>query len=222
MAQLVINVGNVANDGQGDPVRTAFEKSNQNFTELYNIGGLSGIANGTSNIQIVQDSTVSISAANVANVFVVSGTGATIQGTLLANTTISATGNITSGGFFVGDGSLITGVTASAPASQITGTTLSANVINSSLQTLGTLTSLAVTGNAAGGNLISTGIITASGNVAGQNFVTNGAVSAAGNVNGGNINTPGVVGVGGGITALGNVTASYFVGDGSLDRKSVV
>ena len=124
MAQQVINVGNVANDGQGDPIRTAFEKSNQNFTELYNIGGLSGIANGTSNIQIVQDSTVSVSAANVANVFVVSGTGATVQGTLLANTTISATGNITSGGLFIGNGSQLTGVTSSAPEALITGKTL--------------------------------------------------------------------------------------------------
>ena len=40
MAQQTINVGNVANDGQGDPVRTAFEKTNSNFTELYNIGGI--------------------------------------------------------------------------------------------------------------------------------------------------------------------------------------
>ena len=50
MAQQIIDVGNVANDGQGDPIRTAFQKTNSNFTELYNIGGISGIANGTSNI----------------------------------------------------------------------------------------------------------------------------------------------------------------------------
>ena len=41
MAQQTINVGNVANDGQGDPIRTAFEKTNSNFTELFNIGGIS-------------------------------------------------------------------------------------------------------------------------------------------------------------------------------------
>jgi len=45
MTQQVIDVGNVANDGQGDPLRTAFIKTNDNFTELYNIGGISGIAN---------------------------------------------------------------------------------------------------------------------------------------------------------------------------------
>jgi hypothetical protein len=36
MTQLLINVGNVANDGQGTPLRTAFEYINDNFGELYN------------------------------------------------------------------------------------------------------------------------------------------------------------------------------------------
>jgi hypothetical protein len=36
MTQLLINVGNVANDGQGTPLRTAFQYINANFTELYN------------------------------------------------------------------------------------------------------------------------------------------------------------------------------------------
>ena len=35
MAKQVINIGAVANDGTGDPLRTAFDKVNDNFTELY-------------------------------------------------------------------------------------------------------------------------------------------------------------------------------------------
>lgn len=35
MAQQTINIGTVANDGTGDPLRTAFDKINDNFTELY-------------------------------------------------------------------------------------------------------------------------------------------------------------------------------------------
>lgn len=35
MAQQVINIGGTANDGTGDPLRTAFTKANQNFAELY-------------------------------------------------------------------------------------------------------------------------------------------------------------------------------------------
>ena len=37
MAKQTINIGTVANDGTGDPLRTAFDKTNQNFTEVYNI-----------------------------------------------------------------------------------------------------------------------------------------------------------------------------------------
>jgi len=36
MAKQVINIGTSANDGTGDPLRTAFDKVNDNFTELYN------------------------------------------------------------------------------------------------------------------------------------------------------------------------------------------
>ena len=35
MAKQTINIGTVANDGTGDPLRTAFDKINDNFTELY-------------------------------------------------------------------------------------------------------------------------------------------------------------------------------------------
>jgi hypothetical protein len=38
MVQQVINIGSAANDGTGDPLRTAFTKANQNFTELYGRG----------------------------------------------------------------------------------------------------------------------------------------------------------------------------------------
>ena len=35
MTQQVINIGTSANDGSGDPLRTAFDKINSNFTEIY-------------------------------------------------------------------------------------------------------------------------------------------------------------------------------------------
>lgn len=35
MAQQTINIGAVANDGTGDQLRTAFDKINSNFTEVY-------------------------------------------------------------------------------------------------------------------------------------------------------------------------------------------
>ena len=44
MAKQTINIGTSANDGTGDPLRTAMSKTNDNFTELYN--GAGGVADG--------------------------------------------------------------------------------------------------------------------------------------------------------------------------------
>jgi hypothetical protein len=45
MAQQTIEIGMTANDGRGDPLRTAFTKANSNFTELY---GIAAFANTSS------------------------------------------------------------------------------------------------------------------------------------------------------------------------------
>ena len=47
MSKQIIGIGTTANDGTGDPLRTAFTKINENFTEVYeptelNIGDVSG------------------------------------------------------------------------------------------------------------------------------------------------------------------------------------
>ena len=39
MAIQTINIGSSANDGTGDPLRTAFDKVNDNFVELYAVTG---------------------------------------------------------------------------------------------------------------------------------------------------------------------------------------
>ena len=44
MTQQIINIGAAPNDGTGDPARTAFDKSNQNFTELYQVSRPTGNA----------------------------------------------------------------------------------------------------------------------------------------------------------------------------------
>jgi|TARA_B100001094_G_scaffold74985_1_gene71405 hypothetical protein len=40
MAKQVIGIGTTANDGTGDPIRSAFDKTNDNFTELYDGAGV--------------------------------------------------------------------------------------------------------------------------------------------------------------------------------------
>jgi hypothetical protein len=61
MSQEIINIGTTPNSGNGDPLRTAFNKINSNFTELYtNVSALSNsvtsVAGRTGNIQLsIQD-----------------------------------------------------------------------------------------------------------------------------------------------------------------------
>jgi lysophospholipase L1-like esterase len=47
MAKQIIGVGTVANDGTGDPVRTAFTKVNSNFTDVYNSSPLGYVTRTT-------------------------------------------------------------------------------------------------------------------------------------------------------------------------------
>jgi hypothetical protein len=49
MAKQTINIGTTANDGTGDPLRTAFDKVNSNFTELYadDAGDVNSVNAGT-------------------------------------------------------------------------------------------------------------------------------------------------------------------------------
>ena len=77
---------------------------------------------------------------------------------------VSASGNITAGNFFIGNGSQLTGVVATG---------------------IGTLASLSVTGNITAGN-VNTSIVSATGNVVGSN-VNTGIVSATGNISGANL-----------------------------------
>jgi hypothetical protein len=172
MAREIINVGATPNDGLGDPIRTAFIKTNTNFSELFArsqptvpttlAGAVGDLAGMTAYDQeyyyyCFQDydgsSTIwrQVPNAAVANVAV-----------------LSATGNITSDTFFIGNGSLLTGVVASAPVALINGTT---NVTTAASGNANI--SVAGTGNVAvftttGVNI--TGIVSASGNITAAAF----------------------------------------------------
>jgi len=195
--------------------------------------------------------------------------------------TVSATGNITTSGFFIGDfvGNIVANITnipgpggavvfnngsgnAAATAGLVfdnsgpnvltvdgaisaTGNiaatgNVSANALTGTLSTaaqtnitsVGTLSSLTVTANVTGGNLITAGQVSSTGNIrtAGYLFATQdinvgGDVTAtsytgtssslAGNVVGGNLLTGGRISATGNITATGNVSGSYVFGNGS-------
>ena len=88
-------------------------------------------------------------------------------------------------------------------------------------------TTLTVTGNSAGGNLTTSGQVSATGNITGGNLVTTGianvgSVSTGGNVQAGNLRSTGLISVTGNITSTGNIeggnikaSGGKFIGDGS-------
>ena len=60
MAKQVIGIGTTANDGTGDQVRVAFDKTNQNFTELYDsqLSTSDDLTEGATNKYLLDDSVV--------------------------------------------------------------------------------------------------------------------------------------------------------------------
>jgi len=150
----------------------------------------SAISNGTSNVSIpATNGNVNVSAAGNANIVVVTGSGANVTGTfnssgnanvgnLGTSGSIDATGNIT-GGNLVTTGAL--SVTGNANVGNIGGTTGVFTTIAGALTTaaqpnvtsVGTLTSLGVSGN------------TTSNNISSNNYVivsANSSITAAGTV----------------------------------------
>lgn len=107
---------------------------------------------------------------------------------VFANNPISTTGNITAG-YFIGNGSLlssitganVTGTVGNATTATTAGTVTTAAQGN--ITSLGTLTSLSVTGNVAGGNISTAGLITATGNVTAGNLTGVSGSVATGIVN---------------------------------------
>ena len=210
------NVGNVGITGgtAGQYLRTD-GAGNLSFATI----GTSGIANGTSNVDIpVSGGNVNTSVGGVANVFVVTSTGANVAGTLgvsgnanvgnLGTTgvfaaTLSASGNADVGNVNAGNMSASGNITVgSGTGGTISGANLvSANYFTGTLTTaaqpnitsVGALTSLSVVGNANVGNLGTTGVFAAT-------------LSASGNANVGNIGA-GVGSFSAGVTAA-NLTSN--------------
>jgi len=173
MAREIINIGTTPNDGLGDPIRTAFIKTNTNFSELF------------ARTQSVPPTTLVGAVGDVAGMTAydqeyyyycfqnhdgVSTIWREVPNAAVANVTIlSATGNVTSDTFFIGNGSQLTGVVAAAPVAIENGTTnitaAASGNANVSIAGTGNVAVFTTTG------LDITGIVSASGNVTGSAFV---------------------------------------------------
>jgi hypothetical protein len=91
--------------------------------------------------------------------------------------------------------------------------------VGGNISITGNVTSLNVTGNITGGNLLTPGVVTATGNVSGGNVVTAGQVSATGNITGGNVTTAGITDTGS-LTASTTINATGNITGGNLSAGS--
>jgi hypothetical protein len=227
MAQQIIGVGTAPNDGQGNPIRTAFIKCNDNFSELYAraqvsppptlVGSIGDVAgwyaydssyfyycfadyDGSSVIwaQVTQVGNVSLTSIS-------SGTS-NIQLTDVNGNAAVSVGGVSNVAVFTTTGQLVTGIISAT--GNITGNYI---LGNGSL-----LSGLPETYSNAN---VAAYLVTNTGNIAAGNILVTSAVSATGNVTGGNILSAGMISTSGNlmsqgfITATGNIeTAGYFVG----------
>jgi len=111
MTQQIIDVGAAANDGTGEPLRSAFEAVNSNFTEIYTAGPVG------SNVRIANN-TITTTVTNTNIVLKPNGIGV-IQANAAVLPSIDNVYDIGSpslrfdtiyAGFFVGNGALLTGI----------------------------------------------------------------------------------------------------------------
>lgn len=110
MAQQTINIGATANDGTGDQLRTAFDKVNDNFNEVYTeLGGTT-----LSNINI-SGNTISTDDTNGDLTLDPNGTGTIIlANATTASSTLTVTGATTVNGGFAAAGTSGTFITFGA------------------------------------------------------------------------------------------------------------
>ena len=234
--------GNV--DG-GNIVTSGQVSATGNITGNYFLGNgalLTGIdaasiQNGNSNVRVVS------SGGNVAI-----GVGGTANVAVFATTGLVVTGNV-DGGNINGNGSGLSSITGGNVTGQV-GNALVAGTVYTNAQpnitSVGTLTSVSVTGNVDSGNVNATlgafttvagtlstaaqpnitsvgtlSSLSVTGTVTGGNLATAGTVSATGTITGGNVETAGTVSAtgtitGGNVATAGTVSATGNITGGNL------
>ena len=242
-------VGNLTTSGSGGNVSNVNVISANTFIATGNITSgnanlgnavtanfFIGSGNNLSNIQGANVTGTVSSATTASTVTTASQPNITSVGTL---SSLSATGNITSGNanlgnlvtanFFTGNGSLLTGITVSAGNTIVSGnsnvlvsangnvtTSVSGNanilvITGTGVNVAGTLN---VTGNATVGNLITAG---SGGNISNVNVISANTFIATGNITAGNINT---TGSGGNIGNANVISANTFIASGNITTSN--
>ena len=147
MSREIINVGTNPNDGTGDPIRTAYIKTNSNFGELY------------ARVQTDPPATLIGTVGDVAGMYAYSPAFfyycfADYDGSTVIWAEISPTGNITVGEIANGDSNVVVPVANGAITMGVDG---AANVVVVGKQTTAITGNLTVSGNVTGGFILGNG-----------------------------------------------------------------
>ena len=218
MAQQVINVGTAPNDGTGDPLRTAYIKTNDNFGELYN------------RVQTAPPASLTGSIGDTAGMYAYDQNYfyycyADFDGSSQIWNQITNTGNVSVTNIASGNSSIGFNNVNGNASINIRGVGNVAVFSNTAVNVTG---NVVATGNVNSGNLNTvsihaTGLISAAGTVTGNYFVGNGAFLTGIATSYGNANvatylptyTGGFANLLGNVTTTANVQGVYILGNGS-------
>ncbi len=208
--QRNIDFGSFPDDPSADPIRSAFQKTQENFTEIFQNQQTTGVSsiNKTvgAGVTVNRPTGDVILSANIACVKVYSSSlsvkilgsptveppsNATIMQSsqtmvidLPANiagvNNITLTGNLEAGNitgnYIIGNGAFLTGISSGVGG---VANTVSDNA-QPNITSVGTLTSVSISGNANVGNLGIAGLITTTGNITGSNIIAGNIILGSG------------------------------------------
>jgi hypothetical protein len=243
MTQYVIDIGAVPDDGQGDPLRTAFAFTNDNFNQIFESGPVGSnvkIANNTITTTVINSNLI-LSPSGIGKIQVnntllpridnVYDLGSLSQrfntiyvgsGGLDITGGIIVSGNITAD-YFIGNGSALTGIVATTGSRVENG--------NSNINIPAAGSNIFVTVNGTGNIVVFSntgayvaGEVSATGNITGNYILGNGALLTGINANYGNANvaaylptyTGNLVSLTGPVTTTSNVTGGNIRTNGQI------
>jgi hypothetical protein len=223
MAQQIIDTGAVANDGTGEPLRQAFTDVNNNFTQIWNSGPVN------SNVKI-SNNVISTTGLNQNLIIEANGIGTVnFESTVLPGIdSVYDLGSPASkfdtiyGSYFVGNGALLTGITASSGSFIVNGTSnvaipqLNGNVVITVAGTGNTMVVSRFSTTIAGNVLPSaTSTYTLGTSASRWNGIYSDAVDVAGPLAAtGAITGSSTLSVTGTITSAANISGTNFIGNG--------
>lgn len=148
------------------------------LTGIVAAASASNVSNGTSNVNIPTSSgNVTVSVSGTSNVAIFTSTGVNVSGYLTTTGNIASgnanLGNLVTANYFSGNGSLLTSITGGNVTGQVANAVVAGTVTTAAqpnITSLGTLSSLSVSGNIASGNanlgnLVTANFFSGSGNL---------------------------------------------------------